>query len=244
MPAYTWLFNGDGIRFKGAFFYWIFADRLARLILGYWGLPLLIFGIIAKLKKEGWLFYWWGISMLMYLTVVATGNVRHDYYQIITIPIVVVFLAKGVVFLLDLAGHVVSRFTVYILLFFLVLFCEMFGWYHIRDYFNINHPEIVEAGKALERKSHNQSLVIAPYNGDTAFLYQTGRSGWPVIEDSIDAMINKGADYYVSVQFDDLTKELIQEATEQDISKRRFKLIEQTNNYVIIQLVPDESLPR
>ena len=40
--VWDWLLNSDGIRFKGAFFYWIFAERLAKLILGYLIVALLI----------------------------------------------------------------------------------------------------------------------------------------------------------------------------------------------------------
>ncbi len=244
IPASLWLINGDGIRFKGAFFYWIFADRLVREILGYWGLPLLLFGIIAKIKKEGWFFYWWGIGILLYVIVFATGNVRHDYYQAITIPIIVIFVSKGIVYLWELTKFGTSKFLVLCSLFISLLFMEMFGWYHIRDLYNINHPEIVEAGRAVENKTPEKSLVVAPYNGDTAFLYQTHRSGWPIIEENIDRMIGKGAQFYVSVNFDDLTNQLIKETTEEKLEKRRFKLIEKTSKYVLIQLVADNKLPR
>lgn len=244
VPAYTWLFNGDNIRFKGAFFYWIFADRLVREILGYWGLPILILGILNKTKKEGWFFYLWLISMIAYLTVVATGNVRHDYYQTITIPIIVIFMAKGVTFLFELTRDKVSRMATFGVLIILLIFTEMFGWYHIRDLYNINHPEIVEAGRSLERKTSDKALVIAPYNGDTAFLYQTNRAGWPIMENSLEEMVKKGADYYVSVNFDSLTKELIAQATDEDPLKRKYKLIEQTPTFVIIQLVADKELPK
>ena len=45
IPASLWLFNDQGIRFKGAFFYWLFAERISKLILGYWGVGLLITGL-------------------------------------------------------------------------------------------------------------------------------------------------------------------------------------------------------
>jgi len=244
VPASLWLLNGDGIRFKGAFFYWLFADRLVRLILGYWGLPLLILGILAPVKREKLLFFWWGVGIIAYLTVIATGNVRHDYYQILTIPIIVIFMAKGVIFFIDILGKITSKILVICILVIILLFTEMFGWYHIRDFYNINHPEIVEAGRAAEKYIPEKSLVIAPYNGDTAFLYQTGRSGWPIMQEPIDKMIAQGAQYYISVNFDDLTKQLIKEATLEKEDKRRFKLVELTDKYVIIQLVKDQELPK
>lgn len=241
-PAYMWLLNEDHIRFKGAFFQWIFAERLGKLILGYWGLPIFLLGILSKPKKEGWFFYWWGIGLLAYISVFATGNVRHDYYQIITIPLIAVFLAKGVVFLFDSAGKNTARFLTYIFIVVMILFMEMFGWYQIRDFYNINHPEIIEAGFAVEQTTSEKALVIAPYFGDTAFLYQTKRAGWPIMQENVDKMIDKGADYYVSVQFDDLTKELIVNAKDPDPKKRKYKIIAETPKYVVIQLVPDQLL--
>ncbi|MBI4991197.1 O-antigen ligase family protein [Candidatus Gottesmanbacteria bacterium] len=244
IPASFWLLNGDGIRFKGAFFYWIFADRLGRLILGYWGLPLLIGGILAPFKKEKYLFHLWGIAILLYVTVFATGNVRHDYYQLFTIPIIAVYLAMGVSFMLEKVTVSASKIKVWGLLIVIFIFMEMFGWYHVRDFYNINHPEIVEAGRAVEAKTPEKSLLIAPYNGDTAFLYQTRRAGWPIMQEDIEKMIGKGAQFYVSVNFDDFTKQLINEATTGKPEKRRFKLVDMTEKYVLIQLVPDNKLPK
>lgn len=244
IPAFSWLLNGDGIRFKGAFFQWLFAERLSKLILGYFGLPLMIFGFLAKKRKEGWLFIWWGISILLYVTIVATGNIRHDYYQTITIPIIAIFIARGISYLFESKQPFSTVMTRGTLSAVLLIGSWMFGWYQIRDYYNINHPEIIEAGSAVERKTPEKALVIAPYNGDTAFLYQTHRAGWPIMQDTVDKMIKKGADFYVSVNFDDLTKQLYSEATAEDPKKRKYKLIEKTDKYVIIQLVPDKQLPK
>jgi hypothetical protein len=71
------------------------------------------------------------------------------------------------------------------------------GFSQIKENYRINHPEIIEAGKVVDELTPKDSLVVAPYNGDTAFLYQTKRWGWPAIDDSIDHIIEKGADYYV-----------------------------------------------
>jgi hypothetical protein len=44
-------------------------------------------------------------------------------------------------------------------------------------------------------------MVIAPYMGDTAFLYQTNRRGWP-IGGEIDKKIKAGATYYATTTRD------------------------------------------
>ena len=242
IPAYEWLLNGDGIRFKGAFFYWIFAERLAKLILGYWGLPVFLLGILIKPGiGERWIFRWFGLAMLLYLITFATGNVRHDYYQIFIIPAVVIFVAKGIDYLIKTREF--PKVASIVIVFTSLVFMEAFGWYQIRDFFNINHPEIVEAGRAVDETVHKKALVIAPYNGDTAFLYQTGRSGWPIIEGSIPELILKGAQYYVSVNFDDETNKLLKIALTKN-NKEGYSIVKRTDKYVIIQLVPNLALPK
>lgn len=216
VPAYEWLLNGNGIRFKGAFFRWIFADRIGRLILGYWGLPLLSFGLL----ESSLFFGLWLLSMLAYLTIFATGNVQHDYYQIITMPIIAIYVAKGIEFLLRQKTASAKALLVVSGGFMLA-----FGWYEVRGYYNINNPSIVEAGQAVDSLAAEDALIIAPYMGDTAFLYQTNRRGWP-IGGQVSKRIDQGADYYVSTALDDETKLLMSS----------YEVVRQTEGYVIINL--------
>lgn len=225
IPASDWLFNAGKIRFKGAFFYWLFAERIGKLILGYWGLIPLGLGLIIKSKKEDWFFHTWLLGILIYFSVIAAGNVQHDYYQILSIPIICIFLAKGADFLLTAPKRYFNRVICYLLFVICLLFSFAFSWYQVRDFFNINNPAIVEAGRAVDRIVPKDAKVIAPYGGDTAFLYQTNRRGWPVgIE--IKKMINLGATHYVNVNFDEETRWMME----------KYKTLEQTDNYVVVQL--------
>jgi hypothetical protein len=247
IPASDWLLNGDGIRFKGAFWYWLFADRIGRLMLGYWGLALVVMGIIrnqvGKYRFFPILFF---SSSILYLMVFATGNVRHDYYQILLTPALAIFVGMGMDHLWGI--NIKARIIALICL----IFSISFGWYFVRDFFNINHPEIVEAGQVFEKMTKDKAakaLVIAPYDGDTAFLYQTNHKGWPIMEGSIDEMIKRGAAYYVSVRFDDETKKILarSETVESrllrpSIPPKPFTILAQTDQYVIVQLVPDKQL--
>lgn len=210
-----WLYNGGNIRFKGAWFYWLFSQRIADLILGYWGLIPFGLGMIVKsVKKEGWFSFFWIAGGLLYISIFARGNVQHDYYQIILIPIIVWFTAKGLVVLIrPLRGF--QRWSPIGLAIVSMLFCCAFSWYTMRTYFWINHPEIVEAGKAADAILPSTAKVIAPYGGDTTFLYQTRRQGWPIGFD-IDKKIAMGAQYYVTVSPTDNdleTKELAKDYT-------------------------------
>lgn len=249
IPANSWLFNGDGIRFKGAFWFWLFADRIGRLILGYWGLVLLGFGLVVKpVGKFKWFPLIFLATSLSYLFVLATGNVRHDYYQILIVPSLAIMVGIGLeymLFNLNTASKILAIVC--------SVFMLAFGWYFVKDLYNINHPEIVEAGRAVQELTKDNGKIIAPYQGDTAFLYQTSRKGWPIMEGGIEDMIKKGADYYVSINYDDLTNSLLDEAV--DLKDKKFlmennkvvppyTILAKTDKYVIIQLVPDKFLPQ
>ena len=226
IPQGGWLFNSDGIRLKGAWFYWLFAERLSRIILGYWGLVLLGLGLIVKVsKKEGLFFHSWLAAILIYLVMVATGNVKHDYYQVMAIPIICIFLAKGSYFLLTAPAQYFQKIICHLLFVICLLFTLAFSWYQVRDFFNINNSVMVEAGRAVDQLVPREAKVIAPYSGDTAFLYQTNRRGWP-IGISIEKMIKMGAEYYVNFNF----------GPETDWLMATYCVIEKTSKWVIIDL--------
>ncbi|MCL4389944.1 MAG: glycosyltransferase family 39 protein [Patescibacteria group bacterium] len=247
VPYSDWLYNINHIRFKGAFWYWLFADRIGRLILGYWGLIPLGFGVVRKLAgKYRFFALWLWLSSFAYLSIFATGNVQHDYYQILLLPSLAIFVGLGLDWMLS------YNLTAKLLAIICSLFMVGFGWYFVRDYFNINRPEIVAAGHALADLAgeHGKALVIAPYDEDSAFLYQTTLKGWPYVEKPIPEMIKMGADYYVSVNFDSLTNQLLSQSETKEfrlahpkLPPKPYLLLANTDKYVIIQLVPDKDLP-
>jgi hypothetical protein len=101
-----------------------------------------------------------------------------------------------------------------------------FGWYEVRGYYNINHPEIVEAGKAVDKLLPKNAIVIAPYDNDSAFLYQTNRHGYTFGGDKIEKYISEGATHLVSVNFDDVTNYWMQKCD----------IVQKTSSYVIVDL--------
>jgi hypothetical protein len=222
IPFFSWMFNGDHIRFRPAFWRWIFDERLGRLILGGWGLVLFAFGI---LKPKSYFIKFFIFGMFLYVVIVASANVRHDYYQIVTIPAISLVVASGTCFLWNnlIFDHILSR----ILIVFSIGMMLMIGWFQIKDDYQINHPEIIEAGQEVDKITPKDALVVAPYDGDTAFLYQTNRWGWPAIDNSIDNIIKEGAGYYVSVDLGSADTKMIES---------RFKTVEKTGSYIIVDL--------
>ncbi len=227
IPANAWLFNGNGIRFKGAWLRWLFGDRIGRLILGYWGMIPLAFGLIGLGRKKSETTIVGGLALgsLVYMSVIATGNVQHDYYQIQIIPSLAMLMGVGVSYVYSLRKTLFSKLTFYFLLGTCYFISLALGWYEVRGYFNINNPAIVAAGERIDKITKPDDKVIAPYMGDTAFLFQTNRTGWPIGGD-IDLKIKSGASYYVTTTRDAEYQELI----------KKYTLVEETDQYSIIKL--------
>ncbi len=225
VPPSFWLLNGDKIRFKGAFFRWIFGDRLGRLMLGYWGIWPAVSGLV---ELPG--FVWWLVGgSLLYVFTFATGNVRHDYYQIPIVPAVSVLVGVGAVALWRSGPDVFKTWLKRGLVVVSLAFMLGFGWYEVRGNYQINNPAILAAGQAADLLLPADAVVIADYNGDTAFLYQTNRRGFPNVPLPLEELILRfNVGYYISVNYDDRTNQLL----------KTYPVVAQTPAYVIIKLHP------
>jgi len=224
IPFVEWAFNGDKIRFRPAFWRWIFVERLGKLILATWGLPLFVIGA-SWVKKNKYFVQAFLFGAFLYVSIVATANVRHDYYQIFIIPAISLACAAGSLYLIK--GYNLNKTISRSLLVFSVILMLVFGFYQIKDFYNINHPELIRAGQAVNKLTPKNAWIVAPYNGDTAFLYQTNRWGWPAVDSSFEKLIERGADYYVSVNLGDTDTKYVTE---------HFKVLEQTSEYLVADL--------
>lgn len=200
IPVSNWLYNEGNIRFKGAWFHWLFAERVSKMILGYWGIALFILGILS-IQRKWVIVYSLIFGCLMFFIVIARGNVQHDYYQQLILPVICLCLGFGIEYLINTRSFI-SKLRNSIVLVLIVLFTIAFSWFEIRGFYWINRPEIVEAGKTADSILPKDAKVIAPYNGDTTFLYQTKRQGWP-IGFEIEEKIKRGATHYVTVSSTD-----------------------------------------
>lgn len=237
IPPFDWLLNGSGIRFRPAFFRWIFAERIGKLILGYWGLPLFVLGLILKPgKKEGWFFHFWLVSFLAYVTVFATGNVTHDYYQIPFIPIASIFLAKGSYWLLNAPKQYLSRVTCYLLLVTCILFTIGFSWFEVRGFYNIQGG-VDLAGRAVDELTPKDALVLTGDSNDATLLYNCNRYGWtgghvsyfPNVPETIEKVKKMGASVYVATKFEansEFGKYML----------KNYPVLKETDQYIVFSL--------
>ncbi|MCB9800791.1 MAG: glycosyltransferase family 39 protein [Pseudomonadales bacterium] len=231
IPASDWLFNGNGIRFRPAWVRWLGYERITKLILGYIGTLALPVSVLASLKKRQFFISSWWLGIGLYFTVIATGNVQHDYYQAMITPIVAITLAHGVLVVDKYLSKKINPLVSIGVLSFATILMLFFSWQQVKGYFNINHPEYAEVGAKARELIPADALVVAPqYGGDTAFLFQTDRRGWPLgfmVPDYIDA----GAEYYVTATLDDEAKELAE----------KYFIVEQTEKYLILDLTKEKN---
>lgn len=227
IPASNWLLNGDGIRFRPAFWWWIVSERMGREILGATGIVLFFIGLIFRPRNGNYFLHFWALSSFLFIVIFATGNVRHNYYQIQFIPVASIFLSLGFIQLLKGNRFFVARlWTILLALIFFPL-SFYFGFNVVKEFYKVNNPVIVEVGKRADQILPTTAIVLAPYNGDTAFLYQTNRRGFAVEVLPIPQLITDyGLTSYVTTVKDDKTKWVME----------HFEVLEETKGYVIADL--------
>lgn len=231
IPASDWLLNGNGIRFRPAWVRWLGYERITKLILGYVGVLAIPISLLVSLKKKEFFIFSWWLSIGLYFTVIATGNVQHDYYQALTTPIIAITLAHAVLvsdrFLSKRINPLVSIGGLTLL----VAVMLFLAWQQVKGYFNINHPEYAEVGAKAREIIPEDALIIAPqYGGDTAFLFQTDHRGWP-LGFTVNEHIENGAEYYVTTTLDDEAKGLAE----------KYFIVEQTEDYLILDLTKEKN---
>lgn len=228
IPNFQFLINEGNIRFKGAFFRWIIEERMGKLILSVTGFALFVVGIIKKPQNKEKLFYFsWLAATAVYFSVFASGNVRHDYYQVPFVPIAAVFMAIGTKTLIYPPKELINKYIARAVAAVLIIFMFAFGYFEVRGYYWINKPQIVEAGKAVDRLLPKDATIVAPYNGDAAFLYQTNRRGYPITDRPLEKFIDQGTKYLVSVD--------VADAGIQNLEKH-CTVIDKTKDYVIVEM--------
>lgn len=218
-------YNEEGIRYRPAWIRWLAYERVTKLILGYSSLVFLPLAFYKIKKKELLVYGVWWASALLYMIVIARGNVQHDYYQVLLLPILCMTLGRGIIMFEAIISKkfspVIGLSTVTVIF----LTGLLFSWNQVKGYYAINHPEYITAGNAVDRQTPTDAKVIAPAFGDTMFLYQTNRTGWPIGYD-IEKKIASGATHYVSTSYDEEARAL----------EDTYFTIEKTPEYILIDL--------
>ena len=228
IPASSWLLNGNGIRLRPAFFRWIVGDRLDREILSIAGGFFFLFGLIVKpLAKSNYLLHILTLSSFLYLVVFATGNVQHDYYQILLTPVISIFVARGIWLMTKGVPIFLPRILSIPLAIFILGLMYFLTWNEIKGLYQINNWAIVRAGEAAQELIPKDATVVAPYMGDTAFLYQINRNGFPLIVTTVEEMKrDHNVNFLISTTRDAKTAWLM----------GKYKTLAETSDYIIVDL--------
>lgn len=234
IPQSDWLFNGSGIRFRPAFFQWILNERFGKEILTVPGTFLFFLGLIKKDEKGNLLLHLLALSSFLYLIVFATGNVTHDYYQYLIVPVLSMFLARGIVLLLrGIPGFVPRFWTIPLAVLFFVL-TLYFDWETVSGFYQINNDSIVVAGDYANKVLPKDAKVVAPWGGDSTFLFQTNRPGLAIMALPPDQLVQKyGIDYYISVNYDADTNKFM----------REYKILKATKRFVLLDIAVKDDNP-
>lgn len=230
IPASAWLYNVDGIRLRPAWFRWLFWERLTKLMIGFVGLIFVFFNLVKRDRLLFILTSWW-LGILIFFITIATGNVRHDYYQVLTLPILSLTLARGTILFQQIIKSIISKkitqannvsiaitFATFLLMIFL-------SWQQVKGFFNVNQWEYHKAGLEANLLLPTEAKVIAPAQGDTMFLFQTKRNGWP-IGDHIEQKIDQGATHYITTNFNSEAEEL----------EKKYLTVKKTSEFLILDL--------
>lgn len=228
IPASSWLLNGNGIRFRPAFFRWIVGDRLGREILSITGGFLFLLGVLIKpLANSNYLLHLLTFSSFLYLVVFATGNVQHDYYQFLITPVLSIFLARGFLLLFKGIPLFLPRIITMPLAIFLLIVTYYLTWNEIAGLYQVNNWPIVRGGVEANKILPKDAIVLAPYGGDSAFLYQINRNGFTLVINSVEEMRRDyKVNFYVSTAKDAKTAWLMQ----------KYKTLVENPEYIIVDL--------
>ncbi len=185
IPYSDWLFTSvntsQGLRsilFRPSFFRWIFFERINNLILGGYLTLFFILGIIAKQKKYFLLSF--VFSALAYILTFQGGNLQHEYYQVLILPVLAMMVGLGVSFVFDRKKEFISPIFISVAVFFIFAFSFYFSYFKVIDYY-VYSQELVQEANIINSLTLPDDKIVTDRTGDTTLLYLSNRRGAPSI---------------------------------------------------------------
>ncbi len=214
----------QNIFFKPAFFRWVFFERINNIILGgYLGL-FFILGLLSKAKNQ--FLFTILISSLAYLFVFQGGNVQHEYYQILILPALAMFIGLGVNHLYINYKQFRTPLFISFTIFSIFLFSFFFSFYRVRDYYNYS-SDLLSIAKIIKDLTREKDKIITDTSGDTTLLYLSQRRGAPATYRSLPELRSIGYTYFVT-----LNREVVEKIKQEEA----FELIFENDKVSIFKL--------
>jgi len=185
IPYSDWLFNSvntaqglKSILFRPSFFRWIFFERINNLILGGYLTLFFVLGVISKQKKYFLLSFL--LSSLAYIFVFQGGNLQHEYYQTLILPIFAMMVGLGVNFMYEHKNIFINYIFVSIFIFFIFSFSFYFSYFKVKDYYSYSQ-ELIQEANIINSLTGPEDKIVTDRTGDTTLLYLSNRRGAPSI---------------------------------------------------------------
>ncbi|MEI7652941.1 MAG: glycosyltransferase family 39 protein [bacterium] len=199
IPSSEWLIgyvNVEGglkpIFMRPAFFRWILYERVTLLIMGTFGLPLLLAGLLKKtptLLPASLL-----LSTVLYVGTFQGGNVQHEYYQILTLPTIALYAGLGASYLYNRVHGSTRKYLMLVACFTLLGLGWSYSWDRVHHYY-YSLSDIPKFAKAVANFVKPDDLIVTDTGGDTTVLYALDRKGSPTIYGGAQQMKDDGYTY-------------------------------------------------
>ena len=191
IPVSDWLFTSvntsqglKSIMFRPSFFRWIFFERINNLILGGYLTLFFVLGVISKQKK--YLLLSFLCSALAYIFVFQGGNLQHEYYQTLILPVLAIMIGLGVSFVFEHKKNFINPFFTSIFVFSIFIFSFYFSYYKVADYYQYSQ-ELVQEANIINSLTQPDDKIVTDRTGDTTLLYLANRRGAPsIFKDPMD----------------------------------------------------------
>ncbi len=185
IPGSDWLFTSvntseglKNIMFRPSFFRWIFFERINNLILGGYMTFFFLLGVISRQKNK--LILSFLIATLTYILVFQGGNVQHEYYQTLILPVLAMMIGLGIDFIFENQKNFINIFFVSLFIFLSFGFSFYFSYFRVIDYYQYSQ-ELVQEAKIINSLTYKNDLIVTDRTGDTTLLYLSERRGAPSI---------------------------------------------------------------
>ena len=185
IPVSDWLITSTNtaqglksIFFRPSFFRWIFFERINNLILGGYLTVFLVLGVIAKQKR----FFLYSIllSSIFYLLVFQGGNLQHEYYQTLILPVLAMMVGVGIDFVFNNKKELIHPILMSIFVFALIGFSFYFSYFKVIGYYQYSQ-ELVQEANIINSLTDIEDKIVTDRTGDTTLLYLADRRGAPAI---------------------------------------------------------------
>lgn len=185
IPFSDWLITSTNtaqglksIFFRPSFFRWVFFERINNLILGGYLTVFMMLGIITKHKKH--LLTSFVVSALAYIFVFQGGNLQHEYYQTLILPVLAMMIGVGIDFVFNNKKELIHPILMSIFIFFLIGFSFYFSYFKVIGYYQYSQ-ELVQEANIINSLTLPEDKIVTDRTGDTTLLYLSDRRGAPAI---------------------------------------------------------------